>query len=145
MHRPLRTRRLSIAAIWSLLAFVILAGVGVRSVRTYDAWVSNSWIVGLQNGSIRCLRETGYYAGGPTNRLGHVSGDARTVGPLVNLKFKLSYQNVIPNRPGALKILALHIPLWFPLLLLLVVPAHWLIARPANGPAFPMVNDAKSD
>lgn len=143
MRRPARTRRLSIAATWSMLAFVILAGAGLRSIRTYDVWESNSWIIGLQNGSIGCLRATGYYAGGPTNRLGHVSGDAKTVGPLVNLKFSFSNRDVIPGRPGALRIIEFHIPLWFPLLLLLIVPMRWLIARPANAPAFPIIPDAK--
>lgn len=143
MRRPTRTRRLSIAAIASLLAFVILAALGIRSLRISDAWGSNTWIIVLQNGSLRFLKETGYYASGPTNKLSHVSGDARTKGPFVNLKFMISNRDIIPGRPGALKIHELYIPLWFPLLLLLIVPFRWLIARPANAMAFPINIDAK--
>jgi len=31
------------------------------------------------------------------------------------------------------------IPLWFVLLLLLIAPALWLVARPTNAPAFPVI------
>ncbi|HEX5242373.1 MAG TPA: hypothetical protein VFW23_03845 [Tepidisphaeraceae bacterium] len=32
-----------------------------------------------------------------------------------------------------------HVPLWLPLLLLLIAPVCWLIARPVNATAFPVV------
>jgi len=134
---------LSVTAILSLLASVVVAAAGVRSVRTYDAWGSNNWTIGIENGSIGFMRETGYYADGPMDRLGHISSAARTAGPFVNLKFSISSQDVIPSRPGALKILELHIPLWLPLLLLLITPVCWLIARPANAPAFAVITNAK--
>lgn len=36
-----------------------------------------------------------------------------------------------------------HVPLWIPLLLLLIAPVCWLIAQPANIAAFPVVTDTK--
>ena len=44
---------------------------------------------------------------------------------------------------GSEKVFAVRIPVWFPLLLLLIAPARWLIARPADAPAFPVITDAK--
>ncbi|HEX5243521.1 MAG TPA: hypothetical protein VFW23_09705 [Tepidisphaeraceae bacterium] len=35
------------------------------------------------------------------------------------------------------------VPVWFPLLLLFIAPARWLIARLASAPAFPVITDAK--
>jgi len=40
---------------------------------------------------------------------------------------------------NCLDLFELWIPLWFPLLILLVAPARWLIARSGNTPAFPLV------
>lgn len=112
MRRPARTRRLSLAAILSLLAFMAVTGVGIRSFRIYDAWGSGTWVIGLENASIKFLRETGYYAIRPMGRLGHISSNAAASGPHINFKFSVSSHDVIPNRAGALRILELHIPLY---------------------------------
>jgi len=47
--------------------------------------------------------------------------------------------NVFSSPFGIEKDFALRVPLWFPLLLLLVYSRRWLIARPANAPAFQVV------
>jgi hypothetical protein len=41
--------------------------------------------------------------------------------------------------------LCFEVPLWFPLFLLLIAPVRWLIARPANVPAFPVITVAKQE
>ncbi len=43
-----------------------------------------------------------------------------------------------PNDPNTW-----HLPLWIPLLLLLIAPIRWLIAHSAITSAFPVINDAK--
>jgi len=40
---------------------------------------------------------------------------------------------------------AVWVPLWFPLLLLLITPARWLIARPTNAPAFPVIAEGRQE
>ena len=143
MRRPLRTRRLSYAATMSLLAFMAVAVAGIRSVRSYDIWGSGTWVIGLENGSVKFLRETGYYANGPMSSLGHISGSATARRPLINFRFSINSHDVIPNRPGAVRLLEVQIPLWLPLLLLLIAPVCWLIASPANAPAFAVITDAR--
>jgi len=42
-----------------------------------------------------------------------------------------------------LVLLVVDVPLWPLLLLLLIAPIRWLIARPANAPAFPVIAKAR--
>ena len=52
MRRPARTRRLSIAAILSLLAFVVLMGEGARSLWSWEqVAVGNGMALGVDAGS----------------------------------------------------------------------------------------------
>lgn len=85
----------------SLLAFMAVAVAGIRSVRSYDIWGSGTWVIGLENGSVKFLRETGYYANGPMSSLGHISGSATARRPLINFRFSINSHDVIPNRPGS--------------------------------------------
>ena len=59
------------------------------------------------------------------------------------LRFYLENSDSFPDYPGALREFQIFIPLWFPLLLLLIAPVRWLIARPQYVPAFPVIADAK--
>jgi len=52
MHRPIRTRRLSIDAIWSLLAFMVVAGAGVRSFWIADELTGVRNEIGFAGGSV---------------------------------------------------------------------------------------------
>ena len=49
----------------------------------------------------------------------------------------------IPDKQASL--FMVNVPIWFPLLLLLIAPVCWLIARPANAPAFPIVTDGNRE
>lgn len=144
MKRPTRTRRLSIAAITSLLAFMALASAGVRSFWTWDGWVfpGEAELTGimLHRGSIFCVHPTGETLQGGFR---HVSGPVQTDPGLPGSILGFFVSNDLDHGADGIRTFALQMPLWLPLLLLLVAPVLWLVARPANAPAFPFITDAK--
>lgn len=143
MRRPTRTRRLSIAATVSLLAFVVVAIVGVRSLWTWDVFTDgNGRVVGLEQG---CVIFTHTIATRPDAPSTHLSGSVQDL-PVPKNVLGFAVENRIEhNQFGDDKIFGVRIPLWFPLLLLLLAPMRWLIARPTDAPAFPIVAEAKRD
>jgi len=52
MRRPTRTRRLTIAAVLSLMAFGVVTGAGVRSFWSLDCWENSNgrWGIALAGG-----------------------------------------------------------------------------------------------
>jgi len=143
MRRPTRTRRLSIAAIISSLAFAVIAGAGVRSVWIWDHWYFKTWkTIGLSEGRVVYRQMWGSELAGITDPRFHESGHTERVDLPTVFKFSASSFDFDPSRPGGLRDSGVWIPLWFPLLLLLIEPVRWLIARPASAPAFPVVTDA---
>ncbi len=145
MRRPTRTRRLSIAAMVSLLLFVVVAAAGVQSLgKWYD------WNIGYQHG-INLVRGLVIFRKSSGLKLaayspGFYSSDAGLIYsvamPSRILGFGLS--NETYHGPiGDLKEFLFIVPVWFPLLLLLIAPMRWLVARPVNAPAFPVITDAK--
>ena len=150
MRRPTRTRRLTIAAMVSLLAFVGVAGVGARSLWIVDSWYySHSIGVRLEGGRFGCMHES-------SDRV--ISGITFTHFTFrmmprqvltVFWKFHIHRAEYAVTFPGGslghTKVFVVWIPLWFPLLLLLIAPVRWLIARPANTPAFPVVTDGPTE
>ena len=151
MRRPTRTRRLSIVAIVSLVVFVGLAGAGVRSYTTWDEWQFNiHHSVGIYHGYFYYWNTHLTLPPGITPKWtsGHSSGGQTTAEPL---PYK-SFLGFFYDREGGLDRYpaypddyqsSIYIPLWFPLLLLLILPVRWLIARRANAPASPVITDAK--
>jgi len=112
MRRPTRTRRLSIAAIVSLLLFGAVTSVAIRSV-----WIENYYTFGrftqiaIYSGCVRYL---------------HVSGD------------QMFFSSPVKSS-------CLVLPLWPLMIVLLIDPVCWLVARPTNAPAFPVITDAKNE
>jgi hypothetical protein len=147
MRRPTRTRRLSIAAMASLLAFVVAAAAGVRSF-----WISDTWI--FANCQSEIVLSSGSVTGARIKSVG-VEGFDRSkhlFGRVAPDKHKIAraiwgfhaWRIVLPHRSGVREeISALDAPLWSLLLLLLIAPARWLLARPANASAFPVIARAK--
>lgn len=143
MHRPTRTLRLSVAAIVSLLAFVVAAAAGMRSF-----WISDTLIfafcqseIVLSSGCVTCARIKSVGMEG-FDRSKHLSD--RVAPDKHNIARAIwgfrAWRIVLPHRSGVREeISALEAPLWSLLLLLIIAPARWLLARPANAPAFPII------
>ncbi|HEX5242368.1 MAG TPA: hypothetical protein VFW23_03820 [Tepidisphaeraceae bacterium] len=147
MRRPTRTRRLSIAAIASLLAFVVAAAAGVRSF-----WISDTWIfaicqseIALSSGCVTGARIKSVGMKG-FDRSKHLSD--RVAPDKHNIARAMwgfrAWRVVLPHRSGVREeISAIEAPLWSLLLLLLIAPVRWLIAHPADAPAFPVIADTR--
>jgi len=146
MHRPARTRRLSIAALVCCALFVVAAGAGVRSFWKQDSWIygTDKRVVGFGSGRGRIV---GLYISAPADikiSHGHQSWDATSFEfPSPMLPVAVVRQTDHLLLVGDLIQRAVWVPLWFPLLLLLIAPARWLIARPANAPAFPVIAETR--
>ena len=137
MRRPTRTRRLSIAAISSLLAFAVVASAVARSFWTFDEWDFGNRMgrLGLRDGFVY-RGVTLSMAGKPTriNHPVHVSGELR---PYDREQDQQSICFlIIASYPGQWRMISM--PLWLPLFLLLIAPVRWLVARRATAPAFPV-------
>lgn len=142
MRRPTRTRRLSIAAIVSLLAAVVVAGAGVRSLWSEDSWQSGNgrWGFALSGGCAHFNHCTGFAAeAAPT---GHFHFDAtpdRSVVWQMIRGFRIDREAVRSKKHGDGMDFVFHMPVWPLFLLLVIPPVRWLIARSENVPAFPVI------
>lgn len=137
MHRPTRTRRLSIAAITSCAFFVIVAAVVVRSFWTADLLILRPGTTVVIDNSVVL------FAHAPPDLIVGASHQSWPTRPYaLNWSIlKLSHTRHIIHREGtgAGTISVYGIPPWPPLLLLLIAPVRWLIARSENVPAFPVI------
>ena len=147
MRRPTRTRRLSIAAIVSLLAFVTVTAAGVRSFWNWDEWDFGGYVLSvvLKSGCVHAVHVSNSQSTISLRHGGHQSGDIapedRTLRrALTGFGAK---RNILSLRAGDETVEKYDLPLWPLLLLLLIAPVRWLIAQPANAPAFPVIADAK--
>ncbi len=136
MRRPTRTRRLSIAAIVSLLAFVVLAGVGIRSFRV-PGEVRIGWQnkIAVEAGYVTCVHI--YQTKEVRDQSGNLKWPAKFL--WIAAGFRVGQWIVFLAGDYTWAAYGIEFPLWFPLLLLLFAPVLCLIARPANAPAFPVV------
>jgi len=133
---------LSIAALVCCALFVVAAGAGVRSFWKQDSWIygRDKRVVGFGFGRGRMV---GVYLSVPAGiniTFGHQSWDATSFeapSPILPVAVVKKTDHLLSV--GDLIQRAVWVPLWFPLLLLLIAPARWLIARPANAPAFLVV------
>lgn len=147
MRRPTRTHRLSIVAIEWFAVFLVVAVAGIRSFWICDALGNgNDRAIFLEGGYLVFIHSSGNATFLPPS--GYLSGPIDDEFP-----FPRSFLGFAVKRESATLLFgkaiatefSLRAPLWFPLLLLLINPVRWLIARPVRGPAFPVVTDAKNE
>lgn len=139
MRRPTRTRRLSIAAMVSLLGFVVVASAGVRSLWIDDYLkFTGVGLIGLKGGHVYYIITDEPWMGG--NKMWGF-GSAPTRGVRVSHFFRFSIGAHQVYRVGAqmAREFEVVVPLWPLLFLLLIAPTRWLIARSASARAFPVV------
>ena len=144
MHRLTRTRRLSIAAMVSLLLFVAVAGEASRSCRIWDQWhIGNGKTISLENGCILYTHVSGVAGEFPVMK--HASFDPKTI---INMNdrvpaswifagFSERYRKM--NASPFIGFFRFSVPIWASLIPLLILPVRWLIGRPANAPALPVI------
>lgn len=148
MRRPARIRRLSIAALLSCSLFLIIAVATARSFWIWESWHLDGWSIGLDRGSA-------IYVSGQVNRPPYTDDSGPTSAPdieaaLFPVKWSFLGFSERPEkwpvtiRPPIkmVEIIVFKIPMWCPLLSLLIAPLWWLIARPANSPASSVITDA---
>jgi hypothetical protein len=125
----------------SLLAFVAVAGAGIRSFWRMDELDFGQERATALNGGYLHYARASFKLG--QGFVEHQSRRYQVIAyPNNFLGFAIWKQVVrFPNATG--KIFRVRVPLWFPLLLLLIAPVRWLIARPQYALAFPVVTDAK--
>lgn len=141
MRRPIRTHRLSTAAIVSCAAFLLVAFAGIRSF-----WITDGMTFGQH-------RAVGFIGGNAI----YVHADYKvTQAPI---KFQSGYFQKFQHPPGILgfviwnqvlrvtgrnfKVFRVLVPLWPLILLLLIAPIRWMMALPIQAAAFPVVTDGK--
>jgi hypothetical protein len=125
-----------------LLLFVVVAGVGAKSVWIPDKWTFKSWRgIEVMGGRAFYWHWHGKSAAGENPATGHTSFRAPFAITEDFWKFDVSDKQYYPELAD-FRSFVVCMPLWFPLLLLLIAPIRWIIARPANGPAFPVITDA---
>ncbi|HEX5245143.1 MAG TPA: hypothetical protein VFW23_17925 [Tepidisphaeraceae bacterium] len=139
MRRPARTRRLSIAAITSCTFFVMVAAVVVRSFWTADLLILRPGTTVVIDNSVVL------FAHAPPDLIAGASHQSWPTRPYALnwsiLKFSHTRHIIHTEGTGAGAISVYGIPLGPLLLLLLIAPVRWLIARPANVAAFPVVTE----
>lgn len=144
MHRPTRTHRLSIVAIEWFAVFLVVAVAGIRSFWIWSALGNgNDRAIFLMDGNLVFMHTSGrggFYPSGFESAKPEADSSLRKG----VLGFAIRSE-ITPNafNNTSEKQFILRVPLWFPLLLLLINPIRWLIARPIRGPAFPVVTDLK--
>jgi len=134
---------MSIAAMMSFAAFVVLAVLSVRSFWTWDLLSDGvSEMITLSDGCVMYTHTSTSGASG-TSLNGHISGrgypNRRSIRRAA-LGFSAT-RSILPSGLGQLQISQVTLPLWPLLLLLIVMPVLWLIARPPAGLAFHVIAD----
>jgi hypothetical protein len=139
MQRPIRTRRLSVAAIASLVGFVMVASAGVRSFWTLDELdFGYDRAIALNGG---CLHYAHSSFAIDRQPIQHRSMKYQVLNsPNVILGFGIWNQVPFPNA----KIFRACTPIWPFLLLLLIAPLRWLVGRPAVTSAFAIITSTES-
>lgn len=142
MHWPTRTRRLAIDAILSFAALLAVMAAGTRSFWVWDAWgFGNGTIIGLEGGCVLYTHQKPILQPPINGPLHGVMEPEEFDFPGSILGFVVAKD--LSHNAGR-PIFGLQVPLWPLLLLLVVIPIRWLIALPANAPAFPVVTCTKS-
>lgn len=130
MRRPTRTRRLSIAAIVSMLLLVVVA-------QAESHWIETPSPIG-DSGSLKLSDGTMEF------RLGWNQKASIKPGSLSLSEHKMLGFTVTKWVAGfGPVILIIEVPRWPIFLLLLIIPVRWLMGHRANAPAFPVITDSK--
>ena len=143
MQRPIRTSWMSIAAMVSFAAFAVLTVFAVRSFWTWDLLSDGvSEMITLSDGCVM-YTHTSTSGASRTSLNGHISGrgypNLRSIRRAI-LGFSAT-RSILPSGVGQLQVSQVTLPLWPLLLLLIVMPVLWLIARPPAGPAFTVLTE----
>jgi len=126
MRRPARTRRLSIAAIVSLLLFGAMTGTESQSIS-----IGDSGLLRLSHGTMEFRL---IWNQKPSADPGSSSFSEHQLSGFTLTKWVSGFGPVH---------LIIEVPRWLIFLLLLIIPVRWLVARPANAPAFPVISDTR--
>src|SRR5690349_15413273 len=139
MQRPIRTRRLSVAAIVSLVGFAMLASGGVRSFWILDELdFGHDRAIALNGGCLHYAHASWAIDRQPIK---HGSMKYQVLNyPNVIWGFGIGNQTYSPQQ----KIFRARTPTWPFLLLLLIAPVRWLIGRPAAPSAFAIITSPDS-
>ena len=128
----------------SLAVFAVILGATLKSFwRQHASFGGGPPRIALDHGYITFDEMSGVTA---TDRsdlraLGYISGDLKMMAPNHRglLGFSETKSVAIFLKGYTLVLINFTVPLWFPLVLLLIAPVRWLIARPENAPAFAVV------
>lgn len=147
MQSPIRTRRLSIAAIVSCTVF---SAIAVGALRNDKLWhrdgVRNHREIYLASGCITYWSMSNVTAPDPQFLILQPSTGVRADRRETNWSFagfSLKEGTEEFNKNRFYELIRFHALLWPMLPFALVVPLLWLIARPTKAAAFPVVTDAK--
>lgn len=137
MVRPTRTRRLSIAAMVSCAAFLLVASADIRSFWITDELAFGQHrALGLIGGSAIYAHTTYKIAQHPMYHSGYYKKNS----PPGVLGFIIGSQ-VLRVSGRNFKVFFVGVPLWPLLLLLLIAPIRWMMALPIQAAAFLVVTD----
>lgn len=139
MRRSFRTRRLSLTAMVSLLAFVAVAELGIKSLWISDGWFDrNGHVIGVFEGCAVYSQITTRFNGLVTS--GHYTVRKKPDRHVLRTAISgFSATKIFLPNPRVAIGFEIVAPLWPLLLLLLIAPVRWLIARPVNTQAFPVI------
>lgn len=126
MSRLTRTRRLSIAAVVSLLLFGGMTGTESQSIP-----IGDSGLLKLSDGTMEFRL---VWNQKPSADPGSSSFSEHDVLGFTVTKWVAGFGPVH---------LIIEVPRWPIFLLLLIIPVRWLIARPPNAAAFPVIADTR--
>lgn len=125
----------------SFLAFAVMAGAGIRSFwRMNEVDFGQERAAALNGGYLHYARASFKLGQG---LVVHRSRRYVVIAYPNNFLGFSMWKQVMPFPKASGTIFRLRVPLWFPLLLLLIAPVRWLVARPQYVPAFPVVANAK--
>ena len=137
-----------IVALLSMVAFLAVAAVGVRSLWVHDSFYEfgdfGDREIDIYNGCVAFRRQA---PNSPRKLItlivarGHTATQLTPSPHSVGQAFR-GFEKTETDLTAS-KIIVVKTPVWPLLLLLLVAPMRWLIARSPNAPAFPVITDAK--
>lgn len=121
------------------MAFAALSGFGVKSF-----WAVNVMDFGrfhylvLHRGVIEYQHLSGKFYDKMNDEVQIASTDAGPASAASVLDFSVTS---LFDKLSGTGVFDVRARLWLLLLLLMIAPVSWLIGRPENGPAFPVIND----
>ena len=139
-----------VVALVSMVAFLAVAAVGVRSLWVHDSFFEwgdyGDRAIDIYNGCVAFERQLP----DPPRRLitgidVHQHTAVQLTPSLHSIAQAIRGFEKTETDLTASKIIVVTIPIWPLLLVLLIAPLRWLIARPADAPAFPIITDGPTE